>query len=79
VARHSQATSVSIDLVPHGDQVNLSIRDNGRGFDMTERASSPGLGLAGMETRARGCGGSLSINSAPGKGLKLEVTCPIEQ
>lgn len=77
VSRHSQATSVSIELLPHGDAVTLSIRDNGHGFEMTERRPSSGLGLAGMETRARGCGGSLTIDSALGKGLKIEVTCPI--
>lgn len=79
VARHSQATSVSIDLIPRGQEVSLSIRDNGRGFDMHERQSSDGLGLAGMQTRARGCGGGLVIDSAPGKGLKVEVTCRAAQ
>jgi signal transduction histidine kinase len=76
VARHSNATSVSIELVPRCDEVTLAIRDNGRGFEITQRGSSPGLGLAGMQTRARACGGMLAIESSPGKGLKLEVTCP---
>lgn len=79
VARHSQATSVSLDLLSHGDDVALTIRDNGRGIEMNERHSAPGLGLAGMQTRARGCGGKLSMETAAGKGLKLEVTCPIGQ
>lgn len=79
VARHSQATAVSIELIPRGGEVTLSIRDNGRGLDMVEKQSSSGLGLAGMQTRARGCGGTLTIESTPGKGLKLEVTCPAAQ
>lgn len=79
VARHSQATSVGMELISRKDEVTLSIRDNGRGFDMSERRSAPGLGLAGMETRSRGCGGTFMLESAPGKGLKLEVTCPIGQ
>jgi signal transduction histidine kinase len=83
IARHSQATSVSIEIVSRSGEIALTIRDNGHGFDMSERRSSPGLGpglgLAGMETRARGCGGTLTIETAPGKGLKLEVTCPIGQ
>jgi signal transduction histidine kinase len=78
-ARHSQATSVSIELLTHRDRVTLSIRDNGHGFDISQRGSSRGLGLAGMETRARGCGGALTLDSAPGKGLSVEVTCPIGQ
>jgi signal transduction histidine kinase len=91
VARHSQATGVVMELMPRGRQVTLAIRDNGHGFDSAERRSLPGLGsselglagrglgLAGMETRARGCGGSLILESTPGKGLKIEVTCPIAQ
>lgn len=77
VARHSQATAVSVELAPHGDQVALTIRDNGRGFLVTGRVPGSGLGLAGMQTRARGCGGEMKMETAPGKGLKIEVTCPI--
>lgn len=79
VARHSQASSVAMELLPRGSEVTMTIRDNGRGFETTERGNSTGLGLAGMETRARGCGGALTIQSAPGKGLEIEVTCPIGQ
>lgn len=76
VARHSQATSVLVELLPHSQHVTLGIRDNGHGFDLAERRESRGLGLAGMETRARGCGGAVKMETAPGKGLKIEVTCP---
>ncbi len=76
VARHSQATSVMVELLSHGDEVVLQIGDNGRGLERTERQAAAGLGLAGMETRARGCGGTLKMETAAGKGLKLEVTCP---
>ncbi|MBV9083446.1 MAG: sensor histidine kinase [Acidobacteriaceae bacterium] len=77
VARHSQATSVSIELEQHGDEVSLSIRDNGHGFDVADKRGSQGLGLAGMQTRARGCGGTLRVNSSSGKGVEIEVACPI--
>jgi signal transduction histidine kinase len=76
VARHSEATAVSMDLQPQGEAVVLTIRDNGHGFEMTARRSAPGLGLAGMRTRAQGCGGSLRLETAMGKGLRIEVTCP---
>lgn len=77
VARHAEATSVDIDLLSHGQELVLKIRDNGHGFEMRARRSAPGLGLAGMETRARGCGGTLVLDAAAGKGVKIEVTCPI--
>lgn len=79
VARHAGATSVFIDLSSRGGELVMTIRDNGRGFEVTERRAIRGLGLAGMETRARGCGGRLRMETAPGKGLTIEVTCPIGQ
>ncbi len=78
IARHAQATSVAIGLNKHGEHVSLTIRDNGRGFDANGRAKSSGLGLAGMQTRARGCGGTLRVNASAGKGVEIEVACPIE-
>ncbi|MBV8553487.1 MAG: sensor histidine kinase [Acidobacteriaceae bacterium] len=76
VARHAQATSVDVELLRRGAEVALTVRDNGRGFETPERPAARGLGLAGMEMRARGCGGKLTLESSPGKGLKIEVTCP---
>ncbi len=74
VARHAKATAVELELKRRGDEVRLIIGDNGQGIGAT--AGSRGLGLAGMEMRARGCGGKLAIESSAGKGLKIEVTCP---
>ncbi len=78
IARHAQASTVSVELLPHGEEVSLRVRDNGGGFDVTERRKSGGLGLAGMETRARGCGGKLTLESTPGKGSSIEVACPVQ-
>jgi signal transduction histidine kinase len=77
VARHSEATEVSISLKKTGDCVLLEIRDNGKGMDLSAPPTNSGLGLAGMQTRARGCGGTVKMESMPGTGLRVEVTCPI--
>jgi signal transduction histidine kinase len=63
-------------LSSRGHEIVMTIRDNGRGCDLTQRRDGHGLGLAGMETRARGCGGTFQLETAAGKGLKIEVTCP---
>ncbi len=76
VARHANATRVDVNLLRSDGEATLIIGDNGQGFDPSERGGSRGLGLAGMEMRARGCGGRLTIESAPGKGLRIEVKCP---
>ena len=79
VARHSNAKAVTIELTSHGRETMLKIHDDGKGFAVQEkRATNLGLGLAGMETRAGGCGGNLVITSAPGKGVTIEVSCVSE-
>lgn len=77
IARHSKAAAVALRLSAQNKKVTLSIKDNGQGLDLSARRLGSGLGLAGMETRARGSGGRLHLESAVGKGLKIEVTCPI--
>lgn len=77
VARHSQATQVKVDLEESGGSLTLRIRDNGRGLDSDANRKSSGLGLAGMQTRALGCGGTLRLQNVPGNGLGIEVTCPL--
>jgi signal transduction histidine kinase len=83
IARHAQAAQVGVQLARRDGLVTLSIRDNGKGMDIGRKAkkqnlSSGGMGLAGMETRAQACGGALRVESAPGEGTKVEVTCPIK-
>lgn len=77
IARHAGATSVDMELHVNRGELTLSVKDNGRGWQIQEAANeSRGLGLAGMKTRARGCGGELVIKSDPGKGFTINVTCP---
>lgn len=77
IARHSQATTAELSLLKRTQNLVLAIRDNGKGIDMAGKRESGGLGLVGMQTRARGCGGTVAINSTPGKGFLVEVTCPL--
>lgn len=76
VARHSKATEVTVKLTRTGSIVHLNIRDNGQGFNTAATRASTGLGLAGMRTRAEGCGGMLEVRPGPGKGVEIEVSCP---
>jgi signal transduction histidine kinase len=78
VARHSGATRVQIALRSSGGKIELAIKDNGRGSGMQTGEGPRGLGLAGMQTRARGCGGDLTIRSEPGNGFEVAVSCPLE-
>jgi len=65
--RHARATRIVIALRHIGSQVQLSIRDNGSGFDV-EHEPAKGIGFAHMEDRIRKIGGRLDIQSTVGRG-----------
>ena len=80
VARHADADRVRIEMrYPNDDQSTLSvvITDNGRGFDTD--ASRPGLGLRGIAERVKALDGSWTLDSAFGRGTRVEITIPLEQ
>jgi signal transduction histidine kinase len=76
VARHSEATRVRVDLAAGAGRLVLTIADNGHG--LPERKSEMSTGLISMRTRARETGGTLSIRSAPGKGVTITVELPLQ-
>jgi two-component system sensor histidine kinase UhpB len=74
VARHAGASRVELDLNASKAGLQLTVQDDGRGFDTENRRT--GLGLDGMAERARLVGGELTINSVPGVGTRLSVRVP---
>ena len=78
-ARHSGASRVEVSLEHSDSSVYLLVSDNGSGFAFAEEAK--GLGLSGMRERALLVGGSLEIDSSPGKGtsIKLEVPMAVDE
>jgi two-component system nitrate/nitrite sensor histidine kinase NarX len=72
VAKHAGASAVEIHLQQEGSSVEISIRDDGRGFD--PGSTPPGhYGLSMMRERAETVGANLSITSEPGRGTELTV------
>jgi signal transduction histidine kinase len=77
VAKHAQATDITVRLSGSSKGVGLSVRDNGQGFDLEdENADAKGLGLVSMQERARGLGGLLRIHSLPRNGTKVCAWIP---
>lgn len=72
VAKHAWATKVEIDLHYEGDELQLRLVDNGRGFD-PERIPSGHYGLEMMCERAGSVGAALEMASAPGDGTEISV------
>jgi len=78
VGKHSQATSVRVELGFSPGFVCLTVEDNGSGFDV-EHPKAGGLGLTHMRERADGLGGLLAIESAPGEGARVTIELPREE
>jgi PAS domain S-box-containing protein len=76
VARHSGAKHVDVELKQSGDELVLSIVDDGRGFDHEKAAEERTLGILGMKERTITLGGSYEIISEPGKGTRVTVALP---
>lgn len=76
IARHSNATSVKIDLVFSDQAVTAEISDNGCGFDMKTRQN--GMGLRTIRERIESIGGSLKIVSAPECGTCISFSAPLQ-
>ncbi|MEV6181588.1 GAF domain-containing sensor histidine kinase [Streptomyces sp. NPDC052016] len=75
--RHSGAEHVEVTLHKRGSDTLLRVTDDGSGFDPTTvRRAGRHLGLVSMRDRASGIGGSLTVESAPGKGTTIEMEAP---
>jgi signal transduction histidine kinase len=80
VREHSRATSVEITVCREDERINVSVVDDGQGFDVARAklraAREQRLGLAVMAERARLLGGRLQIDSRPGGPTKLSASLP---
>jgi signal transduction histidine kinase len=77
VARHANATLVRMELTRTGDSLALTVSDNGRG--LPEAKTGTGLGLVGMRARSRAADGSLTVSSAPGKGVTIRAEMQVKR
>lgn len=79
VAKHAQATRVEALLEQDGDQLVLTVHDNGRGFLTSNPRKPNSYGLMGLRERAYLLGGKVEVESAPGKGTRIHVRIPLPQ
>ncbi|MFD9466169.1 GAF domain-containing sensor histidine kinase [Streptomyces sp. NPDC060027] len=75
--RHSGAARVTVTLERRGPGAVLRVTDDGSGFEPTAiRSAGRHLGLVSMRDRSSGVGGTLTVESAPGKGTMIEMEVP---
>lgn len=72
--RHSNADNLWVELDLREDTIRLEVGDDGTGFDPS--GPSQGMGLANLRSRATDAGGTVHIESEPGKGTRVRVELP---
>jgi signal transduction histidine kinase len=75
IRKYSMATEVSLAIVQVNNQVQVSIQDNGNGFEPSQNTT--GFGLQGMQERVLALSGKLEMITAPQQGCCIKVTFPL--
>lgn len=79
VRKHARATSVDVTFERTEDRLQVTVADNGRGFDLAHLPSTgwPHFGLQTMRERAEAVNGTLTIDSEPGQGTRVVARVPV--
>ncbi len=77
ILKHAAASHVEIKIAVDPQKLDLTIADNGVGFDRNKK--SKGIGLRNIDNRVKFYNGVTHVNSCPGKGCRLEVSIPIQK
>lgn len=75
ITKHASASEIRIALTAGDQGVMLRVEDNGKGMDPQD-ARGRGLGLVGIEERAREMGAGFALQTQPGQGTALEISIP---
>ena len=77
VARHAQASSVTMALMKQYDDLMLSVKDNGKGITKKSIQNHNSLGIIGMRERALALDGTLTLQGSKKKGTTLTIRIPL--
>jgi PAS domain S-box-containing protein len=77
--KHGLAKRVAVHVIFHQRRLEISIKDDGKGFTPTSApgASTGHFGIVGMRRRLEGLGGHLHIHSSPGAGTEVRSSVPL--
>jgi signal transduction histidine kinase len=77
IVKHAGATRAAVRVTKHAHDVEVSIQDDGKGFEVDATDHKGGFGLTGMIERARLLGGHATIESSQGGGTTVKVVVPL--
>jgi signal transduction histidine kinase len=78
VKKYSWAKDAEVDLQLSDHRLEVTVRDQGRGFDLANLPRAEGLGIRSMEQRARLLGGKFDIHSQFGRGTTVTASVPVK-
>ena len=76
IAKYAAAQKVWITLKRDGDRAQITVRDDGKGFDTSVQRGSA-HGLVGMRYRVESAGGVMRVDSTPGQGTRVQAWLPV--
>jgi signal transduction histidine kinase len=79
VIKHAGARAIEVTLEVRDDVVTLTVGDDGNGCDPAQARAGDGarFGLFSIEERLRQLGGSMDVDTAPGRGMRVSLSAPI--
>lgn len=78
VVKHAAATKATVQLIRYPDHINITVEDNGKGFDAAKASEEKsGIGLGNVAARVEYLKGKMDIDSRPGKGTTVVVDIPV--
>ncbi len=77
VLKHAEARNLVIELVVYDEGIDLTISDNGIGFELDKVKNKKGVGLYNISSRAELFNGKVNIVTSPGNGCKMNIHVPI--
>lgn len=77
VIKHAGASQLDISLIKDSDGISLTIEDNGKGFDTSDKSKFDGIGIKNIQSRVDYLKGTVEWDAAPGKGTVVMVHTPV--
>lgn len=75
--KHSDASKILVQLMRHEDQLNITVEDNGKGFNLDKMKIGNSAGLQNIQSRVNYLNGKMDIQSQPGNGTSIYIECEL--
>lgn len=80
ILKHASASKALVQLVRHPDSINITVEDNGKGFDFQKvLAEKKGIGLGNIHSRVEYMKGILDVDTLQGRGTTVIIDIPLER